>query len=157
MAGLWSVLKYGSDTRSCCMLPACGRAPVRALSSGHGGGDSMVLAWVGPLYWIQWAGGHRRLHPRGRRNGPGDGTPSPGPHGFPAVRRACTERVRGGPHLSELAENRPHSFGAVSPSILAVEGALVVLGARWGAHSRRSGAGGRVVASGRSPCLGRVL
>lgn len=28
-------------------------------------------AWVGPLYWIQWAGGHRRLHPRGRRNGPG--------------------------------------------------------------------------------------
>jgi hypothetical protein len=31
----------------------------------------MVIAWVGPLYWIQWAGGHRRLHPRGRRNGPG--------------------------------------------------------------------------------------
>ena len=31
----------------------------------------MVVAWVGPLYWIQWAGGHRRLHPRGRRNGPG--------------------------------------------------------------------------------------
>lgn len=28
-------------------------------------------AWVGPLYWIQWAGGHRRLHPRGRRTGPG--------------------------------------------------------------------------------------
>ena len=31
----------------------------------------MDLAWVGPLYWIQWAGGFRRLHPRGRRNGPG--------------------------------------------------------------------------------------
>lgn len=31
----------------------------------------MVIAWVGPLYWIQWAGGHRRLHPRGRRKGPG--------------------------------------------------------------------------------------
>lgn len=31
----------------------------------------MDRAWVGPLYWIQWAGGHRRLHPRGRRNGPG--------------------------------------------------------------------------------------
>lgn len=31
----------------------------------------MALAWVGPLYWIQWAGGFRRLHPRGRRNGPG--------------------------------------------------------------------------------------
>lgn len=27
----------------------------------------MNRAWVGPLYWIQWAGGHRRLHPRGRR------------------------------------------------------------------------------------------
>lgn len=31
----------------------------------------MRTAWVGPLYWIQWAGGHRRLHPRGRRTGPG--------------------------------------------------------------------------------------
>jgi hypothetical protein len=31
----------------------------------------MDRAWVGPLYWIQWAGGHRRLHPRGRRTGPG--------------------------------------------------------------------------------------
>jgi hypothetical protein len=31
----------------------------------------MALAWVGPLYWIQWAGGHRRLHPRGWRTGPG--------------------------------------------------------------------------------------
>lgn len=28
-------------------------------------------AWVGPLYWIRWAGGRRRLHPRGRRTGPG--------------------------------------------------------------------------------------
>ncbi|GGX35453.1 hypothetical protein GCM10010297_65980 [Streptomyces malachitofuscus] len=71
MAGLWSVLKYGSDTRSCSVLPLCGRAPVRALFSGHLGSGSMVRAWVGPLYWIQWAGGHRRLHPRGRRNGPG--------------------------------------------------------------------------------------
>lgn len=31
----------------------------------------MAHAWVGPLYWIQWAGGFRRLHPRGWRNGPG--------------------------------------------------------------------------------------
>jgi hypothetical protein len=31
----------------------------------------MALAWVGPLYWIQWAGGHRHLHPRGWRTGPG--------------------------------------------------------------------------------------
>lgn len=35
-------------------------------------------AWVGPLYWIQWAGGHRRLHPRGRRTGPGGEVASPG-------------------------------------------------------------------------------
>jgi hypothetical protein len=28
-------------------------------------------AWVGPLRWSQWAGGHRRLNPRGRRTGPG--------------------------------------------------------------------------------------
>lgn len=34
-------------------------------------------AWVGPLYWIQWAGGRRRLHPRGRRTGPG-ASPVPG-------------------------------------------------------------------------------
>ncbi|GGV75753.1 hypothetical protein GCM10010294_40830 [Streptomyces griseoloalbus] len=71
MAGMWSVLKYGSGTRSCGVLPVCGRAPVCALFSGHRGSGSMVGAWVGPLYWIQWAGGHRRLHPRGRRNGPG--------------------------------------------------------------------------------------
>ncbi|GAB2470597.1 hypothetical protein GCM10027162_77490 [Streptomyces incanus] len=90
MAGLWSVLKYGSDTRSCGMLPACGRAPVRALYSGHGGGGSMVPAWVGPLYWIQWAGGHRRLHPRGWRNGPGGALRLPDRTTF----RQCAEPVR---------------------------------------------------------------
>jgi hypothetical protein len=37
----------------------------------------MAPAWVGPLYWIQWAGGFRRLHPRGRRNGPGGVRRSP--------------------------------------------------------------------------------
>ncbi len=37
----------------------------------------MERAWVGPLYWIQWAGGHRRLHPRGRRPGPGGELPLP--------------------------------------------------------------------------------
>ncbi len=45
----------------------------------------MAHAWVGPLYWIQWAGGFRRLHPRGRRNGPGGVHRSPdcahGEHG----------------------------------------------------------------------------
>ena len=77
MAGLWSALKYGPDTRSCGVLPVCGRAPVRALYSGHLGSASMGGAWVGPLYWIQWAGGFRRLHPRGRRNGPGGALRSP--------------------------------------------------------------------------------
>ncbi len=37
----------------------------------------MGVAWVGPLYWIEWAGGHRRLIPRGRRNGPGGGVRLP--------------------------------------------------------------------------------
>lgn len=37
----------------------------------------MASAWVGPLYWIQWAGGFRRLHPRGWRNGPGGALRSP--------------------------------------------------------------------------------
>ncbi|CAM5631238.1 hypothetical protein SRIMM317S_05279 [Streptomyces rimosus subsp. rimosus] len=31
----------------------------------------MGCAWVGPLHWIQWAGGHRHLIPRGWRSGPG--------------------------------------------------------------------------------------
>ncbi|GAU66361.1 hypothetical protein SSP35_03_00090 [Streptomyces sp. NBRC 110611] len=31
----------------------------------------MAVAWVGPLHWIQWAGGHRHLIPRGWRSGPG--------------------------------------------------------------------------------------
>ena len=71
MAGLWSVLKYGRCTGRRHVPLVCGRAPGRALSSGHLGNDSMDFAWVGPLYWVQWAGGRRRLHPRGRRNGPG--------------------------------------------------------------------------------------
>src|SRR3954453_14974138 len=93
MAGLWSVLKYGSDTRSCVVLPLCGRAPVRALFSGQRGSASMDDAWVGPLYWIQWAGGHRRLHPRGRRTGPGGEVASPG---LRACRAAadCVRSVR---------------------------------------------------------------
>lgn len=31
----------------------------------------MGAAWVGPLHWTQWAGGHCRLIPRRRRTGPG--------------------------------------------------------------------------------------
>lgn len=50
-------------------------------------------AWVGPLYWIQWAGGRRRLHPRGRRTGPGGEVASPGLRTCCAACGACTERV----------------------------------------------------------------
>lgn len=53
------------------VLLVCGRAPGRALSSGCFGRASMVAAWVGPLHWTQWAGGHCRLIPRRRRTGPG--------------------------------------------------------------------------------------
>lgn len=47
-------------------------------------------AWVGPLYWIQWAGGHRRLHPRGWRNGPGGALRLPDR----TTAQWCTEPVR---------------------------------------------------------------
>src|SRR6059058_1919270 len=123
MAGLWSVLKYGSDTRSCVMLPLCGRAPVRALFSGHVGSASMDGAWVGPLYWIQWAGGHRRLHPRGRRTGPGGESHLPGCAPDMAVRRACTERVHTCPRAPDLAENRPRVPSRITAPTTVLEGA----------------------------------
>lgn len=53
------------------VLLVCGRAPGRALSYGRFGSASMGAAWVGPLHWTQWAGGHCRLIPRRRRTGPG--------------------------------------------------------------------------------------
>lgn len=63
----------GVDTvgRVLYVLLVCGRAPGRALSYGRFGSASMVAAWVGPLHWTQWAGGHCRLIPRRRRTGPG--------------------------------------------------------------------------------------
>lgn len=61
----------------------------------------MGLAWVGPLYWIQWAGGHRRLHPRGRRTGPGGELRLPDC----ALRRACTERAQVRSVTADLAES----------------------------------------------------
>ncbi|GAB1328850.1 hypothetical protein ACE1SV_31890 [Streptomyces sennicomposti] len=42
MAGLWSAREYGVCTQGGGVLPMCGRAPVRALYSGHRGSDSMV-------------------------------------------------------------------------------------------------------------------
>src|SRR5690349_22573079 len=119
MAGLWSVLKYGSDTRSCAVLRLCGRAPGRALFSGHRGSGSMDRAWVGPLYWIQWAGGHRRLHPRGRRTGPG-GELRPPDRALP---RACTERAQRRAPDADLAENRRWTPGVIKAPTTTLEGA----------------------------------
>src|SRR5919106_1444505 len=136
MAGLWSVLKCGLDTGSCGVLPLCGRAPVRALFSGHRGSGSMARAWVGPLYWIQWAGGCRRLHPRGRRTGPGGKLTSPGLTRRRVVGGACTERVRsvgqGRSGYAHLAENRPLLVKGINPSTTALEGAFGVFGERFG-------------------------
>lgn len=61
----------GAAGRAPHVLLACGRAPGRALWPGRRGSASMGAAWVGPLHWTQWAGGHRRLIPRRRRTGPG--------------------------------------------------------------------------------------
>ncbi len=85
-------------------------------------------AWVGPLYWIQWAGGHRRLHPRGRRTGPGGGARLPDR----ALRTACTERVQGCLSIPDLAEYRPRALRSNIASTMALEGALGVFGERTG-------------------------
>ncbi|GAA2901253.1 hypothetical protein GCM10010524_36430 [Streptomyces mexicanus] len=43
MAGLWPARKDAVCTDRRRVLPLCGRAPVRALSSGHPGSGSMVV------------------------------------------------------------------------------------------------------------------
>jgi hypothetical protein len=85
-------------------------------------------AWVGPLYWIQWAGGHRRLHPRGRRTGPGGAIRLPDC----ALRTACTERVRSCLSIPDLAEYRPRLPQSKTASTTVLKGALGVLGERFG-------------------------
>lgn len=92
----------------------------------------MDRAWVGPLYWIQWAGGHRRLHPRGRRTGPGGVLRLPDCARCDAVRTACTERVRACARKADLAENRPRLSVPNTAPTTGVEGALGVLGERIG-------------------------
>ena len=92
----------------------------------------MDRAWVGPLYWIQWAGGHRRLHPRGRRTGPGGVLRLPDCARCEAVRTACTERARACPCIADLAENRPCLPMSNTAPTMGVEGALGVLGERIG-------------------------
>jgi hypothetical protein len=88
----------------------------------------MDRAWVGPLYWIQWAGGHRRLHPRGRRTGPGGELRLPDC----ALPRACTERVHARSSIPDLAEFRPCPQRSITPPTMALEGALGVFGERSG-------------------------
>lgn len=63
--------RSGPAGRAPHVLLSCGRAPGRALWPGRRGSTSMGAAWVGPLHWTQWAGGHCRLIPRRRRTGPG--------------------------------------------------------------------------------------
>ncbi len=99
----WRDCGPGASTERRGVLPLCGSAPVRALFSGHRGSASMDGAWVGPLYWIRWAGGHRRLHPRGRRTGPGGGVRLPDR----AMRTACTESVQRCSSILDLAEYSP--------------------------------------------------
>lgn len=67
----------GVARRASDVLLVCGRAPGRALSYGRFGGACMGAAWVGPLHWTQWAGGHCRLIPRRRWTGPGGGRDLP--------------------------------------------------------------------------------
>ena len=132
MAGLWYVLKCGSGTDCCDVLPLCGCAPARALFSGHRRNASMDPAWVGPLYWIQRAGGHRRhISPRAADRS-GRRTPPPGLCARPAMGRACTERVHACPRVGDLAENRPLPLWAITPPTMGVEGASGVLGERTG-------------------------
>lgn len=53
-----------------CSGYVCPCARLCALAPS-GRSASMGPAWVGPLHWIQWAGGYRHLIPRGWRSGPG--------------------------------------------------------------------------------------
>jgi hypothetical protein len=99
-------------------------------------------AWVGPLYWIQWAGGHRRLHPRGRRTGPGGELRLPDC----ALAERCGRPVR-----SVCGPGRPKPIWLKSDGGLCGQLALlprdlrahgVFLGSASGAHSRRRFGGG---------------
>lgn len=97
----------GGGVRAVSRVPlACGRAPGRALSSGRFGGASMGAAWVGPLPWNQWAGGHCRLIPRRRRTGPGGGRRLPDRAPGPA-RTRTPGTAPGGPTRRRAPGVRP--------------------------------------------------
>src|SRR4051794_1597604 len=90
MAGLWSVLKCGSDTRGCGMLPSCGRAPVCALYSGHGGSGSMVGRGSARCTGSSGLGDTAAFIPAGGGDGPGGALRLPDR----ATVQRCAEPVR---------------------------------------------------------------
>ena len=107
----------------------------------------MGPAWVGPLYWIQWAGGHRRLISPRAADRSGRRTPPPG---------LCVDAVsrRGGTDgCARLSPVRPiwpkidrlGRRGVNTAPTMAVEWRVRRLAGRVpGAHSRRTTPGCRV-------------
>ncbi|CAM5716751.1 hypothetical protein SVIOM342S_07840 [Streptomyces violaceorubidus] len=100
----------------------------------------MSGAWVGPLYWIQWAGGRRRLHPRGRRSGPG-GEFRPPDRAPAALGRWCAEFVRSvfecGCVTLIWLKITSGDFGVLPPSPWELRARGGAKGRVPGAHSRR--------------------
>lgn len=149
------------------MLPLCGRAPVRALFSGHRGerfhgtcvGRPAVLDPVG--WGTPPPTSPRAADRSGRR------TPPPGLCVAEAVRKACTERVRACPSIADLAENRWLPRRVIRAPTTSVEGAKGVLreriGGAFASTCRGSGGAGGMDAgapacwSGRRRPRGRVV
>lgn len=111
MARLFSVR---TSSVAVCVLRVCGRA--RCVRSGPrgAGSASMSGAWVGPLNWIQWAGGHRRLNPRGRRTGPGGGQRLPDCGSSPPASLPVSCPLRGARH-ARPGRSWPKSDGPAPP------------------------------------------
>lgn len=151
MAGLWSVRKFWGCTHRCDVPPLCGRAPARALFSGHArsrfhGSCVGRPAVLDPVGWGTPPPTSPRAADRSGRR-----TPPPGLCVCSALRRACTERARACPRFANLAENRPRSPGPITPPTMEIEGAWGVLGSVTGAHSGRDVGGelpGRRVSMG---------
>lgn len=127
MAGLWSARQYGVLRRAPVVWP-CARPCALLRPRGERFHED---AWVGPLYWIRWAGGHRRLHPRGRRIGPGGELRLPDWRS-PALRTACTERVRAWPSSIDLACYRRFLGRSIRRLTTSLEGARGAFGERIG-------------------------
>lgn len=117
------------------VLPACGRAPGRALSSGCFGRASMVAAWVGPLHWTQWAGGHCRLIPRRRRTGPGGERHLPDCASNPVRGRCGAARGQG---------SRPGSGPSAAPMLIGGR-RWVIPGGIQGDHGAKWGESGLLI------------